>query len=131
LSGRSFCLISPMPSPKEEGLLANELARIIGAPKSSEVVVQCISVLCGGDLAFLDGIELSQLEMCLPAAVAIPRGSVGLWCHFKVKLVCAVFRECYGIAQNSRLSKARGIICPQRSNHLSSLPLPHHTHRTL
>ena len=59
-----------MPSPKEEGLLANELARIIGAPKSSEVVVQCISVLCGGDLAFLDGIELSQLEMCLPAAVA-------------------------------------------------------------
>jgi hypothetical protein len=61
----------------------------------------------------------------------IPRGSVGLGCQFKVKLACGVFRECYGIAQNSRLSKARGIICPQRSNHLSSLPLPHHTHRTL
>ena len=46
------------------------LARIIGSPKCSEVVVQCISVLCGGDLAFLDGVELVHLQTLLPSAVA-------------------------------------------------------------
>jgi hypothetical protein len=46
------------------------LARIIGAPKCSEVVVQCFSVLCGGNVAFLDGVEFEQLQTFLPSAVA-------------------------------------------------------------
>jgi len=55
----------------EEGLSFEvALARIIGASKCSEVVVQCFSVLCGGDVAFLDGVELDQLETFLPSAVA-------------------------------------------------------------
>ena len=46
------------------------LARMIGERKCSKVVVECISVLCGGNLAFVDGVELAQLQTFLPSAVA-------------------------------------------------------------
>ena len=61
-----------MAEPKAAEVLGFEeaLARIIGARKCSKVVVDSISVLCGGNLAFIDGVELAQLQTFLPSAVA-------------------------------------------------------------
>ena len=61
-----------MSEPKAVEVLGFEeaLARMIGARKCSKVVVDSISVLCGGNLAFVDGVELAQLQTFLPSAVA-------------------------------------------------------------
>ena len=80
---------------------------------------------------------------------SIPRGSVGLGCKVRVSLIpsgpvglgCEVkVNSIWGFFENVLVSPKildyRSPAWPNpssslKSNHLSSLPLPHHTHRTL